>query len=198
MKNAQAELAAHYAAMDDSQLLDLAAERHTLTEIAFSALAAEMEKRNLTMPLPEGYVEVVPQKLVTVESFRDLAEASIARSVLESAGIPVYLSEENVIRMNWLFSGLLGGIKLQVSEEDAEAALEILSQPLPENIPLEEDQSFSQPRCPQCDSLEIIHGSRNSGLKLAALNVVGLPLPLPKDALRCNSCGYTWKEETTE
>lgn len=194
MHDSQADFAAHYAAMGDPQLLELASRQEDLLEAARTALAAELEKRHLSTSEEIEYVEVVPQHLVTVQSYRDLSEASIARSVLESAGIQAFLSEENLVRMNWMLSNFLGGIRLQVAEEDLETAQEILAQPTPQNIQLENDESYSQPRCPQCGSLEVVHATRNTGLKLAGLYALHLPIPLPHDSLLCGSCGHKWEE----
>jgi hypothetical protein len=49
----------------------------------------------------------------------------LAKGSLEAAGIQAYLVDDNMIRMDWFISNLLGGIKLQVRAEDAEAAVEI-------------------------------------------------------------------------
>ncbi len=38
------------------------------------------------------------QRLVTVQQYRDLAEAQVAKGVLDSAGIPCYLRDENAVR----------------------------------------------------------------------------------------------------
>ena len=51
---------------------------------------------------------------VTLRQFRDLPEALLAKGSLESAGIQVYLVDDNMIRMDWFISNLLGGIKLNV------------------------------------------------------------------------------------
>jgi hypothetical protein len=49
----------------------------------------------------------------------------LAKGSLEAAGIQAYLVDDNMIRMDWFISNLLGGIKLKVRAEDAEAAVEI-------------------------------------------------------------------------
>jgi len=57
--------------------------------------------------------------------------------------------------MDWLWSNLLGGIKLMVGREDEGDAIEILSQPIPEDLDLEGSEHFEQPRCPACQSLDV-------------------------------------------
>ncbi len=56
--------------------------------------------------------------------FRTAAEA--ARLRLEAEGIPAFLSDTEVLDMNWLLGNALGWIKLQVPAADAERAAEIL------------------------------------------------------------------------
>jgi hypothetical protein len=51
---------------------------------------------------------------------------------LDSAGIESFLADENVIRMNWLWSNALGGVKLQVRKTDVAVASELLEQKLSE------------------------------------------------------------------
>jgi hypothetical protein len=41
---------------------------------------------------------------------KDLAEAYVGRSLLESAGIPAWIADENLVRMDWFYSNLVGGM----------------------------------------------------------------------------------------
>lgn len=66
--------------------------------------------------------------LATIASFSFAHEAYIARAKLESEGIPVALSDEHTINMQWLYSNALGGVKVQVPTPFAEQAIEILLQ----------------------------------------------------------------------
>jgi len=54
--------------------------------------------------------------------------AFVAKSILDAAGIECYLQDDNVVRMDWLWSNAMGGIKLIVREKDAEEAEKVLSQ----------------------------------------------------------------------
>ena len=71
------------------------------------------------------------EDLVILRQFRDLPEALLAKGSLASAGIESFLADDNMVRMDWFISNLVGGIKLCVRPEDAEAALEMLEQPIP-------------------------------------------------------------------
>jgi hypothetical protein len=50
--------------------------------------------------------------LVTLRQFRDIPAALLAKSILDSEGMECFLVVENTIRMDWLLSNMLGGMKL--------------------------------------------------------------------------------------
>ena len=66
--------------------------------------------------------------MVTVATFSKPEEAHLLRMRLEAAGIPAYLRDENISQV-WggsCFSPDLGGVKVEIAEEDMEAAREVL------------------------------------------------------------------------
>jgi hypothetical protein len=77
-------------------------------------------------------------KLVTISEYVNYLEADLARQMLEDNGIKVAISGENTANV---FSGLpnLSRIELQVFEEDAEKAIEILKT-IPEQGQQEREQ----------------------------------------------------------
>src|SRR5882757_1587373 len=102
------ELAQTYRSASDNELLDLALAYDSLTEHAQTALRSEFERRGLEPPvIPDEAPAVELQKLVTVQQYRDLAEAQVAKGVLDSADIRCYLRDENALRMQWVWSNLL-------------------------------------------------------------------------------------------
>jgi hypothetical protein len=121
----------HYASLSDGELAQLAHESGSLTVEARAALAVEMSRRKMAAEA-EAEEAGVPNKraelrdLLTIRQFRDLPEALLAKSVLDSAGIECFLGDDNLIRMDWLWSNLLGGIKLRVRQEDALVASRLL------------------------------------------------------------------------
>lgn len=70
-------------------------------------------------------------QLVTVATFHSEPEFLLARTRLESAGIECFALNENMLRIAGWHSHILGGIKLQVPESDAQDALAILQQTAP-------------------------------------------------------------------
>ncbi len=67
-----------------------------------------------------------PPQLVTIATFHNGTEFLLARTRLESAGIECFTPNENLLRIAGWHSHIFGGIKLQVSEADAQDALAIL------------------------------------------------------------------------
>jgi hypothetical protein len=128
-----------YSPMSDAELLSLAASYDSLVGPAQDALRAEFARRGMEPPIveDEGWDEATSRRLVTVQRYRDVSEAIVARSVVESAGIFCFLRDENLVRLDWQVSNFIGGLSLQVSPEDAEAAIALLNQPMPESIEYE-------------------------------------------------------------
>ena len=137
--------------------------------------------------------EVEFRPLVTVGRFRDLPTAFLAKGRLDSAGIESFIGDENIVRMNWFISNLVGGIKLQVKPEDLETARQILDQPIPEGFDVEGVGQYEQPRCPKCHSLDISFEELNKPVAYATA-WAGVPVPLPSNTWRCHACGQRWEE----
>jgi hypothetical protein len=189
------ELATLYRSMDEAQLIELAQEYDRLTEVAQSTLRAEFAARKLEPPElrgPRPYLE--SQQLAVVGRYRDLPQAQMAKSLLESAGIECYLRDENTIRIEWQWSNLMGGIRLQVPVADQEIAEAILAQPIPESIAIEGESDYRQPRCPRCNSLDILHESTSQKVGVAYWLVLGFPVAMSKDEWKCHTCGAVWKD----
>jgi len=121
--------------MSDEHLLQLAARSWELSDSAWETLEDELDRRGLEPPTPEEVPQVAaPEKrnLVLLRSFRDLPEALLAKGMLESAGIPCFLADDNMVRLDWFLSNLLGGAKLMVDAEDFAEASRVLNEPAPQ------------------------------------------------------------------
>jgi len=70
-------------------------------------------------------------KPVVLRTYRDITEAMVDQTALESAGIRCFLYDDNLIRLDWFVSNAVGGAKIVVSENDAAEAAKILSEPRP-------------------------------------------------------------------
>jgi hypothetical protein len=185
-------LAEWYAAMTNEELQQLADEAWRLTESAREALGGELSRRDMAIDLRDSPAAEPPwSRLVILRVFRDLPDALLAKSILDSAAIECFLYDENTIRMDWLWSNALGGIKLCVKEEDAAAASELLDQKPAGKFEAEGTGEYTQPRCPRCGSLNISFGEQGRRLAYATV-AVGVPLPVKRGGWKCESCGHVW------
>ncbi|HEY2784825.1 MAG TPA: DUF2007 domain-containing protein [Fimbriiglobus sp.] len=66
------------------------------------------------------------RRLVTVAVYDLPPLAHIARDALEAAGIKATVADGQMVGMDWLLSTAIGGVKVQVWEEDAERAVDVL------------------------------------------------------------------------
>jgi hypothetical protein len=124
----------HYARLSDGELLKLASEARSLNDAAWEALEAELDRRHLEIPEEESTPEMrIPdtRNLVLLRRFRDIPEALLAKGKLDAFGIECFLADENMVRMDWLISNLLGGVKLLVEPSDFTRASRILNEPAP-------------------------------------------------------------------
>jgi hypothetical protein len=192
----RARIAAVYSAMSDEELRQIAESGDELSAAAHEAFAAEVAKRDLHIEIvpPRGEDVLEFNETVTLRQFRDLPDALLAKGSLESAGIQAYLVDDNMIRMDWFISNLLGGIKLKVRPEDAEAANEILNQPTPETFDVEGIGNFEQPKCPSCESLDVSHEELHKPIAYLTA-YAGVPLPVYKADWTCHACGHHWKDQ---
>jgi hypothetical protein len=186
-----------YSAMSAEELGQIADSGDELSVAAQEAFYAEIARRGLKItiapPLGEDVFEF--NQTITIRQFRDLPEALLAKGILESAGIQTYLIDENMIRLNWFRSNFFGGIKLQVCSEDAEAASEILGQPIPEVLDIEGVGNFEQPECPRCQSLDVTFEELNKLLSYGSA-YLGIPIPVQKRGWTCHACGNEWQDES--
>jgi hypothetical protein len=213
-----------YAGQMDGELEQVAGQAYELTDLAREQLRAELARRGLSTvlietapagaakpaPLPgdppptppppavttvaEGEVEL--RDLVTIRKFRDLPEALLAKGSLESAGIEAFLVDDNMVRLDWFWSNLMGGVKLCVNQEDAEASSGILDQPIPDGFEVAGIGEYQQPHCPACQSLDVTFQELDQPVAYVSA-YFQLPIPWKRRAWRCRACNAEW-EETEE
>jgi len=189
-------LAEQYAGMADGELEALARDPSSLTDDARQALQSELGRRQLGPDSDEvspQTEETTWEDLVIVREFRDLPEALLAKGSLESAGIECFLVDDNMVRMDWFLSNLVGGIKLGVRPEDADVAVKLLEHPLPESFEVEGVGTYEQPTCPQCHSLDVSCETLNKPVAYASA-WAGVPIPVRRKRWKCHACGHDWKE----
>ncbi len=121
-------LAELYAQQTDGELEQTAAQLDKLTPIARETLEAEIAKRGISGRVAEfandpGHPEF--RDLVTIRTFWNVPEASIAQSLLDAAGIDSFLFDENMVNLG-LYAIAVDGVKLRVDKDRAEEADRVL------------------------------------------------------------------------
>ncbi|HXI84110.1 MAG TPA: DUF2007 domain-containing protein [Verrucomicrobiae bacterium] len=90
--------------------------------------------------------------MVTVRQYMNPSEAELDKTLLEEAGIPVFLADENSMSLG--YGGVLGGIRLQVEDADLGRARRVLDEregvtPLPDDfVPPEEPPAIEPTPAP--------------------------------------------------
>jgi len=73
----------------------------------------------------------------TLATFARADQAHLLRMRLEGGGIAAHVRDENIVTLDWLASLAVGGVKVDVADEDYEAALALLAEePPPEPPPV--------------------------------------------------------------
>ncbi len=190
-------LADNYASMTDGELQRLARNAESLTELAWDALEDEMDRRHLETPdgaVLEPWQEMEVRELVTIRQFRDLPEALLAKGSLESAGIECFLADENLVRLDWFISNFIGGIKLNVRAADAENAQKLLDEPILEGLYVQGVGLYEQPRCPQCQSLDVNFQELDRPIAYMSA-FLRVPMPVQRPAWHCHACDAQWEDD---
>ncbi len=212
-----------YAGQLDGELEKVAAQAYELTEVAKETLRAELAKRGLTPTFVQQapqilHAPVAPQlgdpppreapaqdipsdngefefrRMVTLRQFRDLPEALLAKGCLDSAGIECALIGDNLVRLDWFWSNAMGGVQLKVAPSDADAANEILMQPIPEEFDVAGVGEYQQPHCPNCQSLDVTFKELNRPVSYLTM-WLNVPFPVYRRAWRCHSCDVEWEDD---
>ncbi len=152
------------------------------------------------------------EKLITIATFSQAIEAHLCKTKLEAEGIACFIADEHIVSMNWLYSNAVGGVKLQVKEENAEKALAILRQESasrdsingaqqtelslqrtgtpPARDKKDENRRF---RCPRCNSPDVFYERFSRRLVFLSWLLSGIPFPFFKRSWKCEKCGYQGK-----
>lgn len=65
--------------------------------------------------------------MTTIATFNKPEEAHLLRMRLEAGGIAAFLLDENLVQIDWLLANAIGGVRVQVADEDVAAAHELLA-----------------------------------------------------------------------
>jgi len=123
------------------------------------------------------------KNLVTLGSFEFLADVQIIKGRLESEGIVVTLKDENTIGVEPFASNAIGGIKLQVHENDKNRAKAIFD--AIRNYAVDDQGNLIT--CPNCKAKKSEVYYKRNGLRYKLF-----PFLEPKK-YRCTQCEFITK-----
>lgn len=89
-----------------------------------------------------------------IAAYPNELQAEVARGRLQEEGIEASLKDRHVVGINWLYSSAVGGVKVEVDEEDAQEAVEVLSDD--HIVVLDEAGESESPPCARCGSHEMV------------------------------------------
>ena len=129
---------------------------------------------------------------ITVASFSQPFEAHLARTRLESEGITCVVSDEYLVRVDWLLSNAIGGVKLMVPVWEAERAKDVL-RPRPRLMVVADSQG-EEMVCPRCHSDDVYYTRYSRRVAGVFMLLLGFLIPWRDRRWTCKQCGYAWKE----
>ena len=131
--------------------------------------------------------------LATVASFRDLQDAQVAISKLESEGVECSLSNEYMVGVLWRLSTAVGGVEVQVAPDDLARARSILeSDESAELIGIPDLATAPAAACPTCGS-EDLTTVRWLRYAAALATLTGVPIPFWHTRTKCRACGKRFR-----
>lgn len=143
-------------------------------------------------------------KIVVFETFYNPIEANIVKARLLDSGLQCFLTDENLVTINPLYTQALGGVKLHLFERDISAAKDILKE---EVFHTELDDNFTKETaggetvegveesaiCPVCHSSNVgyVQATKNRfGILTMAVSLALMVYPFSvKKTHHCFNCG---------
>jgi len=138
------------------------------------------------------------ENIIVLDSFYEPLAAHLARTKLEAAGIPCFLTNENLVSLNRMYSPVAGGVRLHVYQRDAAQAAEVLrAAPVMRAEPggLAEPATAQAEHCPRCGSGEVTYDAAaepGAAHWFVALLSRLRRYPLQGRAHHCFHCGLNW------
>ena len=130
-------------------------------------------------------------KLITLRTFSSDISAHLLKTRLESEGVDCFILDENIVRLNSFYDLAVGGIRLQVREEDFQRAKELIEEWEARPYLDEEDHAL---KCPSCQSTAVYAGFKSfktaAGWLTLAISLLLVVYPFfTKTVFRCKECG---------
>jgi DNA-directed RNA polymerase subunit M/transcription elongation factor TFIIS len=198
-------LTEHYRKLTDEELLKLARQPSSLTDDARQVLRNEMSARRLELPPEEAptderpaYVEPDPdsiyaeeRELVQICTVWSLRDALQLQALFDTAGIPFYIGEKKLTRVEDGAMNFAEGVPVGVMRIGYPWAQEAMRrcEPVDEPPDFKEEEKEIPVTCPKCRSTDVIfeRGSPESQM--------GKQDYTAKFEWTCASCGHHWIDD---
>jgi hypothetical protein len=101
------------------------------------------------------------ENIIVFDSYYEPLAAHLARTQLEAAGIPCFLTNENLVSLNRMYSPVAGGVRLHIYQRDAARAAEVLRPPVVMEavrggLAEPEAEATNALTCPRCGSHDVV------------------------------------------
>ena len=136
--------------------------------------------------------------LVQFKYYANSLEANRDKQILANAGLQSFIANEQTIQSDWLLSQALGGIQLQVFEDEVVKAQQILKVFMDnEHTSLEVEHTISNPdfdfTCPKCGSNHLYRDENPGGLFGISLLFLGFPIKAKSHLYHCYYCNNEFR-----
>jgi len=209
-EEAKRKLRETYELMTEDELSVVAEDAYDLTDLARETLQTEITERGFNIqlkavprrpvpidaphgdapdePVVDAPLEISDLDLIAVARVRDMSEASQIKEILDAAGIPWCLGEDNATDLNNFKESFEDGVYVSVLKSDRVRARNALG-PL---VLTEADQKDDEEDlgyvvlCPKCQSPEVTL----QGDSEAPMVVEDVPY-----SWLCDVCGHQWTDD---
>ena len=142
---------------------------------------------------------MIDDKIVVYQTFMDPIHANIVKGLLDSYGIECFLTDENIVMLNAMYSAAIGGVKLNIFEKDIDEITTLLQS---QNIEYEPEiaagKEVDKVFCPECHSANVSYGgSINRKFNYWHLFIPVLLMIYPitmRKAYHCFDCNHEFKK----
>lgn|GEM_PF-102055 len=139
-------------------------------------------------------------KLITLKTFSSDISAHLFKTRLESEGVECFILDENIVRLNSFYDLAVGGIRLQVRQEDFQRAKDLVEEWDDRPYLDEEDRELE---CPKCQSTNVYAGFKSfktaAGWLTLAISLLLVIYPFyTKTVFRCKACGTEFDRKKHE
>jgi hypothetical protein len=100
------------------------------------------------------------ENIIVFDSYYEPLAAHLARTKLEAAGIPCFLTNENLVSLNRMYSPAAGGVRLHIYARDVARAAEVLREPAVMQAvrggQADPAATHGALTCPRCGSADVV------------------------------------------